>query len=86
MARPKQTTEFPPKDFGSIPKDLMDTALSQQVARDGAIALLKQVAMLIQAVDANGKHSKKFCKLCPSARLRKIPCPHDAIWQLADNE
>ena len=48
-----------------------------------ALDLLRFVARSIRVVSMSGKKMTNKCSLCPTARLHREPCRHDAIWQIA---
>jgi hypothetical protein len=49
---------------------------------DELLALLKRVGVIIRTINMSGKKMENKCRLCPQARLLKVPCPHEQIWEL----
>jgi hypothetical protein len=45
-------------------------------------SLLRRVGVIIRTINMSGKKMDNRCRLCPQARLLKVPCPHEEIWSL----
>lgn len=77
MPRPKMQPAEPTQLSG-------ESAMFEEAEQTGddLLALLKRVGVIIRTINMAGKKMENKCRLCPQARLLKIPCPHTQIWNL----